>query len=93
MYKNNYILEEIVTYPIDGIELYHQSNRANMMTEILNISKRFNLVVTGGSDFHRLNWHGENLLGEYGINHDRWIDLKHYLIEKGTFIAKNVFNR
>jgi len=93
LYKNDYILEEIVTYPIDGIELYHSSNGKNMMSGILNIVEKFDLIVTGGSDFHQLNWQGKNLLGELGIDHDRWVELKNILIEKDTFIAKDIFNK
>lgn len=92
LYKNKYLLEEIVTYPIDGIELYHPSNKNKMMLEIMALAKKFNLIVTGGSDFHDLNWQGKNMLGEYGINLDKWIDLKNVFIKKETFIGKNVLN-
>ncbi len=92
LYKNNYILEEIVTYPIDGIELSHPTNKSNMLNEILSITNKFNLIVTGGSDFHQPNWNGKNLLGEYGLNHDRWIKLKNVLIERDTFFGKNIIN-
>ncbi len=92
-YKNNYILEEIVTFPIDGIELYHQSNKANIMSEIINITNKFNLIITGGSDFHQASWNGDIFLGEYGINHDRWLEIKKYLIKKETYFAKNIINK
>ncbi|MEA1987067.1 MAG: PHP domain-containing protein [Candidatus Marinimicrobia bacterium] len=92
LYKNRYLLEDIVTYSIDGIELRHPSNSQKLISEILDIAKKFNLITTGGSDFHQLNWNGDNSLGKSGVTHDEWIKLKNHFINKNTFISKNFTN-
>jgi predicted metal-dependent phosphoesterase TrpH len=47
----NYI-KTLVEYGLQGIECYH-SNHTILQTELyLNIAKKFNLIVTGGSDHH-----------------------------------------
>ena len=37
---------------LDGIEVYYPSHREAMREELLQIAKRYNLLVSGGSDFH-----------------------------------------
>ena len=54
-YKNNskpildYILDN---YDIDGIECYYTTFTAEQHQEILNICKKHNLFISGGTDFH-----------------------------------------
>jgi len=43
---------ELVLYGLDGIELYHKDHTENDEKTILEISKKHNLLMTGGSDFH-----------------------------------------
>jgi predicted metal-dependent phosphoesterase TrpH len=39
---------------IDGVEAYHYSADEEQRERILGIAKKYNLIVTGGSDFHGL---------------------------------------
>ncbi|MDR0947357.1 MAG: PHP domain-containing protein [Ruminococcus sp.] len=39
---------------IDGVEAYHYTATASQQAEINSIAERYNLIVTGGSDFHGL---------------------------------------
>ena len=39
---------------IDGIEVYHHSASEQIREELLGICKQYDLIVTGGSDFHGL---------------------------------------
>ena len=39
---------------IDGVEAFHYSANEEQRKTILEIAKRYNLIVTGGSDFHGL---------------------------------------
>ena len=40
------------SWGLDGIEVYYPSHREAMREELLEIAKRYNLFVSGGSDFH-----------------------------------------
>ena len=44
-----------------GIELYHPTQNANDIIKYKEMADYYNLVVTGGTD-----WHGE--LSRYGVN-------------------------
>lgn len=54
-YKHNSkaILEHILkNYQIDGFECYYSNFTESQHNEILNICKQYNLLVSGGTDFH-----------------------------------------
>ncbi|MGW8161994.1 MAG: PHP domain-containing protein [Desulfobulbales bacterium] len=46
---------ELVERGLDGIEVYYPSHSASVQKRLLQIAKKYKLVVTGGSDYH-----GEN---------------------------------
>ena len=39
---------------LDGVEVYHYSADDNQKKELLDIAEKYDLIVTGGSDFHGL---------------------------------------
>lgn len=39
---------------LDGLEVYHPSHDKSQVSTLFQLSKQFNLLVTGGSDFHEL---------------------------------------
>lgn len=39
---------------LDGVEVYHYSADDNQKKEMLDIAEKYDLIVTGGSDFHGL---------------------------------------
>lgn len=41
-----------VSWGLDGIEVYYPSHREALREELLQIAKRYNLLVSGGSDYH-----------------------------------------
>jgi len=47
-----HIIEELLDKGIDGIEVYNSVHTLKDITRYLRIAKRYNLLVTGGSDFH-----------------------------------------
>ena len=51
-YKNEDIIPELVNLGLDGIEVYHQKHTEKDFTELLKIAEKYNLLITGGSDFH-----------------------------------------
>jgi predicted metal-dependent phosphoesterase TrpH len=54
------IVPELVNQGLLGIELIHPDNSPTHQKEILSIARQFDLILTGGSDFH----------GKYGNNSD-----------------------
>lgn len=67
-YSRNSILlsdNQIISYAhsgLNGLEVYHRGNSLTQRQRLLKIAKDYNLLITGGSD-----WHGDgkpNLLGE-----------------------------
>lgn len=46
------LIEQMVECGLQGIEVYHSSHTKEEMQMYLEIAKKFNLLVSGGSDFH-----------------------------------------
>lgn len=45
-------VSELVDYGLDGIEAFHSNHTPEMTEEYLRLAEKFNLLVTGGSDYH-----------------------------------------
>ena len=45
-------IENLVKAGLDGIEFNHESHSEEDHIKILKYSKKYNLILTGGSDFH-----------------------------------------
>lgn len=52
------IAHELIDYGLSGIELNHPKNNDDDKIKIFKIASKYNLILTGGSDYH----------GEYGSN-------------------------
>lgn len=50
---------------LDGIEYRHPSNDENAKQKILELSKQYNLFLTGGSDYHGTNNKKPVNVGDY----------------------------
>lgn len=54
-YNNLELLDELAkSGKLDGVEAFHYTANEDDQKNILEIAKRYNLIVTGGSDFHGL---------------------------------------
>lgn len=54
-YDNIELLEELASEgKIDGVEVYHYTADQAAQKKLLEIAEKYNLIVTGGSDFHGL---------------------------------------
>lgn len=51
-FKNEDIIPELVELGLDGIEVYHQKHSKKDSFQLLKIVKKYNLLISGGSDFH-----------------------------------------
>lgn len=55
------IVNELLTFPFDGIEVYYANTPLNETTSWLEIANKKNWLVTGGSDFHAENQYNLDL--------------------------------
>lgn len=49
---NDELIEEFTGYGLEGIEVYYPEHSQSMVNFYLDLAKKLNLLVTGGSDFH-----------------------------------------
>lgn len=64
--QNNYhLLPMLCELGLDGIEYRHPSNDENAKQKILELSKQYNLFLTGGSDYHGTNNKKPVNVGDY----------------------------
>ena len=52
MLHNDELITELVGYGLQGIEVYYPEHSQSMVNFYLDLAKKLNLLVTGGSDFH-----------------------------------------
>jgi predicted metal-dependent phosphoesterase TrpH len=57
------IVEEFVRYGVDGVEVFYPDHALELRQQLLQIAARYDLLVTGGSDFHRPEGDGFLRLG------------------------------
>ncbi|MDD5408565.1 MAG: PHP domain-containing protein [Candidatus Omnitrophica bacterium] len=49
---NDALIDEFCGYGLEGIEVYYPEHSQSMVNFYLDLAKKLNLLVTGGSDFH-----------------------------------------
>ncbi|HEY3218339.1 MAG TPA: PHP domain-containing protein [Candidatus Limnocylindria bacterium] len=59
------LLPQLVTAGLAGIECYYGSHTPSRTAECLRLAARFDLIPTGGSDFHGRGEHGVDLGGVF----------------------------
>lgn len=60
-------IERLVDEGLDGLEIWHRGNTPEQRERLLSLARRYDLLVTGGSDWHgkgKPNTLGENLTDE-----------------------------
>lgn len=73
------IVRKLKCHGLKGIEVYHPSHSKEQINYFYNLSKKYKLLITGGSDFHEIK-NGECTLGTQGISElllDKLINIKH----------------
>ena len=68
MGKDEYI-PELIEYGLKGIEVYHTDHKNNAVRHYEELAKKYNLLMTGGSDCHGLG-KGRVMLGEIRVSYD-----------------------
>ncbi|GAA0068844.1 PHP domain-containing protein [Clostridium sardiniense] len=61
------IIKELKCYGLKGIEVYHPSHTKEQINLLYNLSKKYKLLIAGGSDFHDES-NREMSIGSEGIN-------------------------
>ncbi|OMF37532.1 phosphatase [Paenibacillus sp. FSL H8-0548] len=63
LYNNDSLVEEIIRYGVQGIEVFHSDHDLEDERRYLELAESFQLIATGGSDFHGsrqgIVFHGE----------------------------------
>ncbi len=49
------LLKKLISYGLDGIEVYYSSYDQNKVENLQKLAKKFDLLMTAGSDYHGLN--------------------------------------
>jgi len=52
LYADDELVEELIVYGLDGIEIWHPDHDGPAMERYLRLADRHGLIKTGGSDFH-----------------------------------------
>jgi predicted metal-dependent phosphoesterase TrpH len=60
------VVEDLIPHGLSGIEIYYGDQSAQEIDEFLEISRRYDLLPCGGSDYHATGSVGEKLPGEIG---------------------------
>ncbi|MDQ2086743.1 PHP domain-containing protein [Herbivorax sp. ANBcel31] len=72
-YKNIDIIPELIDVGLDGVEAFHPSHTKAETNQLIMISGKYDLIMTGGSDFHGMyEGHtspmGLTVVGEDSVN-------------------------
>lgn len=66
--NNKEIIRYCIESGIDGIEVIHPKHSNEDVFQLKSIAKKFDLIKTGGSDWHGKMKDGDCLLGKYYVN-------------------------
>ncbi len=81
-YNNFELLEELIPLGLDGVEVWHPENTPEQQELLINIAKKNDLLMTGGSDFHGAYNAYPIKLGEYGPDEEQVAKLLSYKAKK-----------
>jgi 3',5'-nucleoside bisphosphate phosphatase len=66
----NRLIRDFKVYGLKGLEVFHPSHSDTDISKFYNIAKKYNLIITGGSDYHGFNYNSNIEIGSVGINED-----------------------
>ena len=69
------IIKELKSYGLVGVEVMHPSTPSHLEEVLKDIASRYNLIVTGGSDFHT-DMHRSYTLGIMNVDYEVLSQLK-----------------
>jgi predicted metal-dependent phosphoesterase TrpH len=71
-----HLIPQLVQAGLDGVEVYYPEHTPEQQAELRDIAARYNLVITGGSDFHALDDRSHAQLGSVDVPEDTLEKLK-----------------
>lgn len=81
-YNNFELLEELIAYGLDGVEVWHPENTPEQQEQLKAVAAKHSLVMTGGSDFHGAYNAYPLRVGEYGPDEEALSYLLSYKAKK-----------
>lgn len=75
--KNDSVIPQLVEEGIKGIEVYYLDPQANPSSKYLEIAKKHNLLISGGSDCHGLS-KGKTFLGKVKVPYQAIEEMKRW---------------
>lgn len=66
-YKLEVLIDELVTYGLEGIEVYHTDQTNETSSFLTKMAYKHNLVITGGSDYHAPSPSRQLSIGSKGV--------------------------
>lgn len=70
---------DLKSFGLDGVEIGHRLNNKDAQLKLLNLAREFDLLTTGGSDFHGKP---RCLFGVYGTTYKEFLQLKNRVDNK-----------
>jgi predicted metal-dependent phosphoesterase TrpH len=71
-----HLIPQLVEAGLDGVEVYYPTHTPEQQSELLGIAAHYDLVITGGSDFHTLDDSAHGRLGCVDVPPDVVANLK-----------------
>jgi predicted metal-dependent phosphoesterase TrpH len=65
-------IRRLVAAGLDGLEVYHPSHGASLRSYYRRVARSYDLLVTGGSDYHGRTADEETNFGRIGLNTSGW---------------------
>lgn len=75
IYKHEFQLQQLIDYGLDGIEVYHSKHSDKEQNYWGRMAEAFNLLVSGGSDFHGPESRNPFPIGSVEIPHTQRLPL------------------
>lgn len=69
--KNEKAISEAIRLNVDGIEVIHSKHSKDEILKYTKIADKYNLIVTGGSDFHGDYLNNIPVLGDYFVDYNQ----------------------
>lgn len=69
-------IEDLIHKGFKGIEVFHTKHSASGSKKYLDLAKKFNIFVTGGSDYHDTLINGAPSIGSVGVSYESIIGMK-----------------
>jgi len=66
IYHNDMLVEQLLQAGVDGVEVNHSDHTPQQIKYYESLAKRYNLLMTAGSDFHGIDKQGTQIHGHLG---------------------------